>query len=97
MFILDSTLRAGFLGGLAALTIVVLVLAQFLQLALRLPSEPAWMLPVTAALALPMIRFFTAGGGVIPPVQYIGLGMVAGFLAYRRTLSRNPAGRSSRR
>ncbi len=90
MFIIDSTLRAGILGGLAALVIVLLVLALFLQLVRRLPSEPTWMLPVTAALALPLIRFFTAGGGVIPPVQYVGLGIVAGFVAYRLSLSRTP-------
>ena len=103
MFIIDSTLRAGVLGGLSALVIVVLVLALFVQLAWRLPTEPSFMLPVTAALALPLIRFFTAGGGVIPPVQYIGLGIVAGFVAYRLTLSRTGrspetgARRSSRR
>jgi hypothetical protein len=89
MFILDSTLRAGILGGLAALLIVVLVIALFLQLTRRLPTEPAWMLPVTATLALPMVRFFTAGGGVIPPIQYVGLGIVAGFVTYRLSLSRN--------
>ncbi len=89
MFVIDSTLRAGFLGGLAALTIVVLVVALFLQLLRRLPTEPSWMVPVTAALALPIVRFFTAGGGVIPPVQYVALGVVAGFLTYRLSLSRN--------
>ena len=97
MFVVDSTLRAGILGGLAALAVVVLVLAQLVQLAARLPREPAFMLPVAAALSLPLIRFFTAGGGVIPPVQYVGLGIVAGFLAYRRTLSRPVAERSLRR
>ena len=89
MFIIDSALRAGILGGLAALIAVVLVFLLFLQLTRRLPTEPAWMLPVTAALALPMVRFFTAGGGVIPPVQYVGLGIVAGFLTYRLGLARN--------
>ena len=98
VFVIDSVLRAGVLGGLAALAVVLLVLAQFVQLAVRLPVEPAFMLPVTAALALPLVRFFTAGGGVIPPVQYVGLGIVAGFLAYRMTLSRTPPGpRSPRR
>jgi len=89
MFIIDSTLRAGFLGGLAALITVVMVVTLFLQLTRRLPTEPAWMLPVTATLALPIVRFFTAGGGVIPPAQYVALGIVAGFLTYRLDLSRN--------
>ncbi len=84
-------MRAGVLGGLAALVTVVLVIALFLQLTRRLPSEPAWLLPVTAALALPIVRFFTAGGGVIPPPQYVALGVVAGFLTYRLSLARNRA------
>lgn len=88
IFVIDSTLRAGIVGGLAALCIVVLLVVLFLQLTRRLPTEPAWMLPVTAALALPLIRLFTAGGGVIPPVQYVGLGIVAGFLAYRLSTTR---------
>jgi hypothetical protein len=89
MFIFDSALRAGILGGLVAVTIVVLVVTLFLQLTRRLPTEPAWMLPVTATLALPMVRFFTAGGGLIPPGEYVALGIVAGFLTYRLSLSRN--------
>ena len=97
MFVIDSTLRAGILGGLAALAVVVLVVAQLTQLAVRLPREPAFMLPVAAVLALPIVRFFTAGGGVIPPVQYVALGIAAGFLAYRRSLSRPAAERSPRR
>lgn len=90
-FVIDSTLRAGLLGGIAALGVTILLIVQFAYLVLRLPSEPAWMLPVTAAMALPIIRLFTAGGGVIPPVQYVGLGIVAGFLAYRMSAARRGA------
>jgi hypothetical protein len=50
------------------------------------------MLPVTAMLALPVVRLFTAGGGLIPPVQWVALGVAAGFLAYRAFLREgNPA------
>src|SRR3712207_4538589 len=40
MFIVDSALRAGVLGGLSALVIVVLLVLLFLQLTRRLPTEP---------------------------------------------------------
>jgi len=82
-FVLDTWLRAGVFGAAAALLVVVLVVGLFVSLALNLQREPAWMLPVVALLALPMVRMFTAGGGLIPPIQWVGLGMVAGFMAHR--------------
>jgi hypothetical protein len=85
-FVIDTWLRAGIVASLAALIVVVIVCGLFVALAFTLPQEPAWMLPVTAMLALPVVRFFTAGGGLIPPVQWIALGVVAGFLAYRAYL-----------
>jgi hypothetical protein len=85
-FVIDTWLRAGIVASLAALVVVVLVCGLFVALAFTLPQEPAWMLPVVAMLALPVVRLFTAGGGLIPPVQWIALGVVAGFLAYRAYL-----------
>ncbi|HEX6148421.1 hypothetical protein [Nocardioides sp.] len=85
-FVIDTWLRAGIVASLAALVVVVLVCGLFIALAFTLPQEPPWMLPVTAMLVLPVVRFFTAGGGLIPPVQWIALGVVAGFLCYRAEL-----------
>jgi hypothetical protein len=45
-----------------------------------------WVVTVTAMLLLPLVRMFTAGGGLIPPVSWVGLGIAAGFLVYRRDL-----------
>jgi hypothetical protein len=83
VFLVDSFLRAGVLGGLLAILITGLVVGLWVLLIVRLRVEPSWMVPVTAALALPVVRLFTSGGGVIPPVQWVGLGVVAGFMAYR--------------
>lgn len=85
-FILDSWLRTGVFGAAAALGVTVLVVGLWFLLITRLGVEPSWMLPVTAMMAAPVVRMFTAGGGVIPPVQWVGLGIVAGFLAYRAWL-----------
>lgn len=90
-FVIDTWLRAGIVASLAALVVVVLVCGLFVSLAFTLPQEPPWMLPVVAMLALPVVRFFTAGGGLIPPVQWIALGIVAGFLAYRAYLRETPS------
>jgi hypothetical protein len=91
-FVIDTWLRAGIVASLAALIVVVIVCGLFVALAFTLPQEPSWMLPVTAMLALPVVRLFTAGGGLIPPVQWVALGVAAGFLAYRAFLREgNPA------
>ncbi len=90
-FVIDTWLRAGIAASLAALAVAVLVCGLFIALAFTLPHEPPWMLPVVAMLALPVIRFFTAGGGLIPPVQWVALGVVAGFLSYRAYLRETPA------
>ena len=65
-FVIDTWLRAGIAASLAAVVVVVLVGGLFLALAFTLPREPDWMLPVTAMIALPVVRMFTAGGGLIP-------------------------------
>jgi hypothetical protein len=85
-FIIDTWLRAGVVASLAALVVVVLVCGLFVALAVTLPNEPRWMVPVAAMIVLPVVRFFTAGGGLIPPVQWVALGVAAGFLAYRAML-----------
>jgi len=81
--ILDSWLRAGVFAAAAALVVVGLLAVLWLTLAGRLHVEAAWVLPITAALTLPLIRAFTVGGGSLPPGQWVCLGIVAGFLAFR--------------
>ena len=90
-FVLDSWLRAGVFAAVAAAVVTLLILGLFLALAGTLHVEPAWMLPVAVRFALPLVRIFTAGGGLIPPVSWVGLGLAAGFLAYRRAQLRADA------
>lgn len=87
-FVVDTWLRTGLFGAAVAVVITVLVFGLFVGLAVNLQREPAWMLPVIALIALPLVRLFTAGGGLIPPVQWVALGIVAGFIAYRADVRR---------
>lgn len=86
-FIFDTLLRNGFLAALPAAIIVVMLLVVFTMLALRLHREPAWMVPVVAMLALPLVRLFTSGGGLIPPNEWVALAFVAGVLTMWRRRS----------
>jgi hypothetical protein len=85
-FILDTWLRSGVFGALAATVIVVVLIGLWASLIVRIGLEPEWMVPVAAALALPIVRLVTAGGGLIPPIQWVLLGFVAGAMAYRQAL-----------
>jgi O-antigen ligase len=85
-FILDTWLRSGVFGAVAATAIVVVLVGLWASLIARIGVEPAWMVPVTAALALPIVRLVTAGGGLIPPIQWVLLGFVAGAMAYRQAI-----------
>lgn len=80
-FVLDSWLRGGIFTGLAAVTILFLLVVLWVRLIASLGRQPASMLPVAAALALPVVRMVTAGGGLIPPVEWVVLAFIFGVLA----------------
>jgi len=82
-FVLDAWLRGGILVALAAAVVVLLVAATWVALLMRVHLEPGWMLPVTAALALPIVRMATQGGGEIGVVEWVALALVAGVLTSR--------------
>ena len=85
-FVLDTWLRAGVFAAAAAAAVLVVLLGLVMSLGVRLHREPLWLVPVTAMIVLPLVRIFTAGGGLIPPVSWVGLGIAAGFLVHRRNL-----------
>lgn len=85
-FVIDTWLRTGIFGAAAALVLAAVLIGLLVALAANVHREPPWMLPVTALLALPVVRLLTAGGGLIPPTQWVALGVVAGFLTYRAHL-----------
>ncbi len=82
-FVVDNWLRAGIFVAIAALAIVILLVATWFRMASQLHHMPDWMTPVVAALALPLVRIGTSGGGLIPPDEWVALGFVFGILAYR--------------
>ena len=82
-FVVDAWLQGGILMAIAAAAVLVLLIAAWVVWLVRLPSEADWMLPVTAAFALPIDRMLTSGGGLIPPVEWVTLGFIAGALALR--------------
>lgn len=79
-FLFDTLLRNGIFALLPALVIVATLLVVFVMMAARLYRLPAAMVPVVAALALPLVRAGTSGGGLIPPVEWLTLAFVAGVL-----------------
>jgi hypothetical protein len=84
-FLLDTLLRHGVFAFIPAVVIAGAVLLAFAMLAARLYRLPTFMVPVAAALALPLVRMGTSGGGLIPPVEWLALGFAAGVLtAWRR-------------
>ena len=84
-FVIDTWLRAGVVAAGAAAVVLVVVGYWFLSQTMRLHREPVWMVPTTAMLALPLVRFVTAGGGLVPPVSWMTIAIVVGLLAYRRS------------
>lgn len=82
-FVLDYWLRSGVFAAATAVFILVGLLIVAGAMIVRLPGEPAWMVPAVAALCLVLVRMFTAGGGAIPPVEWLALGLVAGLLTTR--------------
>jgi uncharacterized membrane protein len=82
--VFDTLLRNGIFAAVPAFILICMVAATFLWLAGRLDRLPAAMVPVTAALALPLVRAVTIGGGQISPVGWLALGFVLGVLAAGR-------------
>lgn len=84
-FVVDAWLRGGFFVALLAAAIMLVLFLSWGNTILKLPSDPVWMLPIAAAFALPLDRMLTAGGGLIPPVSWVTLAIIAGAFAFKRT------------
>lgn len=90
-FAVDTWLREGIFAFVPAAVVVATVLVVFVSLAWRVERLPLHLVPVVAALALPLVRMGTSGGGSIPPVQWLVLAFVAGALAAWRHHDANDA------
>ncbi len=90
-FAVDTWLREGVFAFVPAAVIVATVLVVFVGLAWRVDQLPLHLVPVVTALALPLVRMGTSGGGSISPVQWLVLAFVAGALAaWRRDVGDDP-------
>jgi len=87
-FIVDAWLRGGVFVALLAAGVMLVLFLSWGNTILKLPSDPVWMLPIAAAFALPLDRMLTAGGGLIPPVSWVTLAIIAGAFAFKRAQAR---------
>jgi hypothetical protein len=78
-YVLDYWQTAGIFAAILALLVMLTVFAGWIMLIRRVGPREPWAMPLAAAIALPVVRFFTAGGGLMPPVQFVCLAMVAGL------------------
>ena len=78
-YVLDYWQMAGIFAAILAACVVVLIFAGWVMLIRRVGPHEPWAAPLAAAVALPVVRLFTAGGGLMPPVQFVCLAMVAGL------------------
>jgi len=79
-FILDNWQRAGILVAIPAILVFLYIFGVWTSLLLRFRTLPPEMLPVAAALALPVIRMMTQGGGQISVNGWITMAFVTGVV-----------------
>ncbi len=88
-FVLDSWQYAGIFVAIPAIAVFAFIVFFWLRLLSGLRVLPAEMLPVAAAMALPVVRLVTAGGGLVALVEWLTLAFVAAVVV---AASGQPAG-----
>ncbi|MDQ4038438.1 MAG: hypothetical protein M3313_08835, partial [Actinomycetota bacterium] len=84
-FILDNFQRGGILVGIPTLIVFFYIFGVWLSLLVKIRTLPAELVPVSAALALPIFRMMTQGGGQISVNGWMSLAFVTGVVhAWRR-------------
>ncbi len=79
-FVLDNFQRAGVLVAIPVIVVFLYIFGVWLSLLLRIRTLPMEMLPVAAALALPVFRMMTQGGGQISVNGWMTLAFVTGVV-----------------
>jgi len=88
-FLLDNFQRGGILVFIPTLVVFLYVFGLWLSLLLRIRTLPAEMIPVAAALTLPLFRMMTQGGGQISVNGWMAMAFVTGVV--HATLRRGKA------
>lgn len=78
-FVIDAWLRGGVVMAVLMLTALVIVVWRMVANMVRIGSAPAWVVVATAAFALPLVRMFTIGAGLLSPPEWVCLAF--GFAA----------------
>ncbi len=84
-FILDNFQRGGVLVGIPTLIVFFYIFIVWLSLLVKLRTLPVELVPVAAALALPIFRMMTQGGGQISVNGWMTMAFVTGVVhAWKR-------------
>lgn len=79
-FILDNFQRGGILVAIPTVIVFLYIFGVWASLLLRIRTLPLEMLPVAAALALPVFRMMTQGGGQISVNGWMTMAFVTGVI-----------------
>jgi len=84
-FILDNFQRGGVLVGIPTLVVFFYIFGVWMSLLVKIRTMPVELVPVSAALALPIFRMMTQGGGQISVNGWMTMAFVTGVVfAWRR-------------
>lgn len=86
-FILDNWQRAGILVAIPTIVVFFYVFGLWTSLLWRIRTLPMEMLPIAAALALPVFRMMTQGGGQISVNAWMTIAFVTGVVHASRQRS----------
>ncbi len=84
-FVIDAWLRGGVVMAGLMLAALLFVVWRFAGNVSVFARSPAWLVPVTAAFTLPLVRMFTIGAGLLTPPEWVCLAFaMAGTVVYYR-------------
>ncbi|MDX6296959.1 MAG: hypothetical protein QOI51_816 [Nocardioidaceae bacterium] len=91
-FVIDAWLRGGVLMAGLMLVALFIVVGRLLVNVSMLGRAPAFLIPVSAALVLPLVRMFTIGAGLLTPPEWVSLAFAfAATAVYEHELVRQRA------
>jgi len=80
-FVIDAWLRGGVVMAACMLAVLLFVVWRLAANVSVLAHAPAWLVPATAAFALPLVRMFTIGAGLMTPPEWVCLAFASAATA----------------
>lgn len=90
-FILDNWQRGGVFVAIPTIIVFLYIFGLWASLLLRIRTLPIELLPVAAALALPVFRMMTQGGGQISVNAWMTMAFVTGVVQAHRRATQDPS------